>query len=143
MSQLSNGCKAQQRTHDVDTTELLHEHDNTRAQHTLPVTGDGDHLDELAAPDVGVDLLLGLKDLMGEVQVTSGEQRGVTHAEHGVVSLAVFALGDVPTRGLGAEEDLGHDEKRRDGGGAQHQSPVQANDAALVGNVVESELEYE
>jgi len=61
---------------DVDTTELLHEHDDTGCEGSTTVTRDGEEFDDSEATGSDVGLLL--EKSVNHEEITSGLKLGVT-----------------------------------------------------------------
>jgi hypothetical protein len=83
---------------DIDTAQLLRNHDHERRQCCAANTRDGEELDELTeivalSHDIGFNLELG----MDVVQVASGLNVVESEAFQGLESLEIFVLLDIPS----------------------------------------------
>ena len=83
---------------DIDTAQLLRNHDHERRQCCAANTRDGEELDELTeivalSHDIGFNLELG----MDVVQVASGLELSVTESFQRLVSVQVAAFLNVPS----------------------------------------------
>lgn len=82
-------------TDNVDTTELLHEHEDERCKGGASVAGNTEHLEDVNA--TALDLLVLHEKYMGIVQVTGGLDLVVTETAEGIVCVTVTALANEPT----------------------------------------------
>lgn len=152
---------------------MLHEHDNTRGESGAAIARDSKELDDTVAAsrnlllgfEQGMDICSTIVRLISSlildeltVQVTSSLDVAVTKTKKRSIRLIVSALGHQPTRRLGAEEYLAHDEqcwdtslshkgsvlglrnKPQSTHTAQHKSPVEALDVVGVLDIEECKV---
>lgn len=110
---------------DVDTAELLGQHDSEGSQVGAADTGDGEELGE-AGEVVGLahKLVLDLELSADVVHITGDLEVVVAKQAHGLPGVGVAVLLHVPTRRLGAqvdEADQGHGGQERS---SEHEAPV-------------------
>lgn len=111
---------------DVDTTELLHEHDDPTGQRRPAIASHGKEFHEHGEEVFSlVDLALNLDERVCVVEVTRGLQVGWPEGAEGRERLVDTVMLDQPTRRLGAEIHLRADDDRQDDGRTEHETPRQ------------------
>lgn len=96
---------------DVNTAELLHEHDEEGGLGGTTVAGDGEELGGAGPGGLGLDFFLEHEANVNVVQVAGGHEAGLAELGQGLESLLVAPLAHEPSRGFrgvighGADED--------------------------------------